>query len=246
MVLGHLRLAYPQVIRYLHHMSIELWKKKFSKPLDSEENRAEHESLFGRCKKCNLQNRVCICDREPRIDTKIPLHLVIHFKETKRPSNSGLLAARCIKPSYVYKRGDPSLKSADVDFKLGETQPLLLFPAPGAVLLSQEYAQSFSKPVSLIVPDGNWNQASRMPKRIASLKDVPRVVLPLGEEPEFRLRREDAKPEGLSTLDAIARAYKLLGEDHVHDELLKIFRIMAIRTLWSKGCYPTEKAEPFL
>jgi len=220
-------------------------KLHFSKPLTTKEAIDEHAAKFHRCEGCRLQRRLCMCDLEPRLATKVPLHLIIHYREMKRPTNSGLLAARCIQPSHVYVRG---LKGSqkDVELQSPGTQPLLLFPSDKAIPITQDLKSKFDKPISLVVPDGNWNQASRMPKRIPSLKDLPHVSLPVGDEPEFRLRREENKPEGLSTLDAIARAYLALGEVKIHDELLKIYRVMAMRTLWSKGALSSENAAPYL
>ena len=73
--------------------------------------------------------------------------------------------------------------------------------------------------------------------RLIGLGQVPCVGLPVGEPSKYRLRSE-AHPSGLSTLEAIARALRVLGGDagpEVERALLVLQRAMMERTLWSRG-----------
>jgi DTW domain-containing protein YfiP len=93
------------------------------------------------------------------------------------------------------------------------------------------------RPVALVVPDGNWRQASRVRNRVPRLRDVPCVSLPAGEPSVYRLRFE-AHPAGLATLEAIARALRVLERENgpaVERALLAPFNAMVDRTLWSRG-----------
>jgi DTW domain-containing protein YfiP len=95
--------------------------------------------------------------------------------------------------------------------------------------------------VTLIVPDGNWRQASRVRQRVGGLRDVPCVSLPAGAPSRYRLRAE-AHDTGLATIEAIARALGLLEGDNgprVRDTLALVFAAMVDRTLWSRGMLRT-------
>jgi DTW domain-containing protein YfiP len=95
--------------------------------------------------------------------------------------------------------------------------------------------------VTLVVPDGNWRQASKVYKRVPGLRGVPCVTLPKGPPSRYRLRAE-AHPKGLSTLEAIARALGILEGAHVQRELERVLTVMVERTLWARGTLPTRDA----
>lgn len=111
-------------------------------------------------------------------------------------------------------------------------QALLLFPGDGAQPISN-YCNC-SKPITLIVPDGNWRQASKMRARIPALKEVPLVTLPRGTPTSYGLRHEPQE-NGLATMEAIARAFGFLEGVAIQTELERIFRLLVERTLWSRG-----------
>lgn len=118
------------------------------------------------------------------------------------------------------------------------TRPLLLFPHEDAVPIEQlAHADDEDRPVTLIVPDGNWRQASKVRARVAGMHEIPCVSLPAGVPSIYRLRNE-AHAFGLATLEAIARALRVLEGPrgpHVEEALLRVFRAMVERTLWSRG-----------
>ena len=69
---------------------------------------------------------------------------------------------------------------------------------------------------------------------------VPCAVLPPGAPSTYRLRHE-ARPGGLATAEAIARAFGLLEGPEVEAALLRVFRAMVERTLWSRGTLDTRE-----
>ena len=58
-----------------------------------------------RCPDCRLHRSVCICALLPRIQTRTRLVLVLHQLEARKPTNTGLVAARCLTNSAVVYRG---------------------------------------------------------------------------------------------------------------------------------------------
>ncbi len=161
--------------------------------------------------------------------------LVIHRLEARKPSNTGRLAAECLPNSTVIVRGDEDDPGGPLPPDPA-SQRVLLFPHQDAVPLSR-FAGS-SSPVTLVVPDGTWRQASKVRRRVPGLEDVPCVSLPADEPSTYRLRTE-AHAHGLATIEAIARAMGILEGTQVRLALERVFRAMVERTLWARGAVAT-------
>ena len=179
---------------------------------------------------------LCVCSLmpSPRLETRTHLVLIIHRYEARKPTNTGRLAAECLANSETIVRGRESQPTPAFVCPEG-TRPLLLFPHEGATPLD-ELARP-AGPVTLVVPDGNWRQASKVRQRVPGLGDVPCVSLPVGAPSTYRLRAE-AHEAGLATIEAIARAMGVLeGErgEPVQRALEGVFRAMVERTLWARG-----------
>jgi len=188
-----------------------------------------------RCPRCHVHDSLCICALIPRLQTRTSLLLIIHRYEDRKPTNTGRLATECLVNSRVIVRGHTEERSCSLD--LGpETQPVLLFPREDAVPLT-EFASS-PRPVTLIVPDGNWRQASKMRNRVPGLSDVPCVSLPPGPPTQYRLRSEP-HPGGLATIEAVARAMGVLEGPAVQQAIEHVFTALVERTLWARGLFAT-------
>ncbi len=185
-----------------------------------------------------------MCALVPRLETRTRLVLVIHRYEDRKPTNTGRLAAACLTRSEVVVRGLLPIRDGvptEAPFAWPEgSQPLLLFPAEDAVPLAG-FVKS-ARPVTLIVPDGNWRQAAKMRKRVPGLGSVPCVSLPDGAPTAYRLRSEPQKG-GLATLEAIARAFGVLEGPEVEAAMLRPFRAMVERTLWARGQLSAEAVQ---
>lgn len=169
----------------------------------------------------------------PRFQTRTRLLLVVTSSEAKKPSNTGLLAARCLENStvQVVRKGSGPREAPSI---AAHELPLVLFPAPGAVPIT-EYASS-PQSIALIVPDGSWHQGRAMQQR-GPLRHHACVTLPSLGPSEYRLRSEP-QADGLATFEAIARALRILeapAGEAVADTMLDVFRVMVDRTLWFRG-----------
>src|SRR4051794_6610235 len=122
---------------------------------------SRRDNVEARCRLCRMHEALCVCALVPRLETRTRVVLVIHRYEARKPTNSGLLGARCLVNSEVLVRGGLDQPRLAED---AERQPLLLFPHEKAVPIG-EYASS-PRPVTLIVPDGTWRQASKVPNRL--------------------------------------------------------------------------------
>ena len=184
-----------------------------------------------RCVRCRMHASLCVCALVPRLETRTRLVLFIHHVEDRKTTNTGRLAAACLVNSEVFVRGHASQPPRPFTSD-PSSEPLLLFPHEGAIPLAQSAPSP--RPVTLIVPDGTWRQASKVRNRVPGLRDVPCVCLPPGAPSIYRLRAE-AHEEGLATIEAIARAMGILEGEHVRRALERMFRIMVERTLWARG-----------
>lgn len=196
---------------------------------------SRRDNVDKRCADCALHLSLCICADMPHIITASRLCLVMHRDEARKPTNTGNLAARCLVGSEVLIHGRmgeqvqaPWLGSGSTDIVGG----LLLYPSEDAEPLSAHHLEG--GPVRLVVPDGTWRQAAKMPQRIPWMRDLPRVSLPPGAETSYRLRSEP-KEGGLATMEAITRAFAVLEGPEVEAKLTDIFRRMIDRTLYSRG-----------
>jgi DTW domain-containing protein YfiP len=173
--------------------------------------------------------------------------LIVHQLEATKPTNTGLLAARCLPNSAVVYRGrgpDGTVAPDEVDpYEGRDVEPVMLFPHPEATPL--DVWRGSGKPVVLVIPDATWGQAARARRR-GVLRTLPCVSLPpavvdgsRGSRPDARLRWP-TQPDRLATLEAVALALGLLEGPAIRDALLHIYRVMADRTLWTNGRLPTE------
>jgi DTW domain-containing protein YfiP len=184
-----------------------------------------------------MHQTLCICALVPRLDTRTRLQLILHYREERKPTNTGQLAARCLQRSAISIVGDRAQPLTLAPVTDGE-QAILLFPADDAVPITRFAASE--RPIVLIVPDGSWRQASKMRTRIPGLAAVPCVTLPDAGATSYRLRAE-VKEGGLATFEAIARALGILEGDAgpaIERAMMALFRVMVERTLWLRGALP--------
>jgi DTW domain-containing protein len=184
----------------------------------------------GRCATCYMRQEKCICELIPKIENKIPLTVIMHFKESYKTTNTARLAGLCLKNSEIILRGLPQ-QPIQFDQIVKEDEELFFLTLnPACETLTPELAASIKKPIRLVVPDGTWSQASRIGKREPALAKARWVQLPPGPPSKYKLRHEHLE-EGLSTLEAIARAYGIIESPQIQSQLETIFDIMVERTL---------------
>jgi DTW domain-containing protein YfiP len=167
--------------------------------------------------------------------TKTRLVLLLHWSEVMKTANTGRIAMQQLANHEMHLVGDPQ---GQIDWSSmcdDNWENLFLFPAQGAEILTPNLVKSFEKPVRLIVADGNWGQASRMHRRMIESSSPRRVILPPGPPSEYKLRTAPDKSEGVSTIEAIARALEILESSEVADHLLAVFKIMVDRNLFARG-----------
>lgn len=182
-----------------------------------------------------MHRSLCICALLPRIATRTRVVVVLHQLEAAKTTNTGALASKCLENSaLVYRGRAPDGSPADpLEDQLSiEAEPLLLYPHSSATPLSAW--RGTTKPVTLFVPDGTWPQAVRTCRRLRARVEIPCVSLPAPAIAVDRLRNSGS-PDRLATLEAVALALGILEGPAVCDALMRVYRIMTERTLWTNG-----------
>jgi DTW domain-containing protein YfiP len=112
--------------------------------------------------------------------------------------------------------------------------PIVLFPGHGARPLTPELVASLPSPPALVVPDGNWRQASRMVKRLPLLAGAVKVALP---DRAFAGRAVRRNQEGhhMVTYEAVAQALAVLEGEAVAGPLFDFYRRATDRMLLVRG-----------
>ena len=186
------------------------------------------------CERCFLHRDLCICDYIPRLTFSTRLCLVVHAKELKRTTNTGRLAIESLVNSEMRIRGEGT-EAMDLSDLLEPTyRPVLFYPAEDALELTEAFVKEDERPILLIVPDGNWRQASKVHIRHKELASIPRVKISTENKAVHHLRVEQTK-EGMSTLEAIAKAMAIIEGEAAAAPLQKLYEMKLERTLQGRG-----------
>lgn len=183
----------------------------------------------GRCKDCLMREELCICSLIHEFDNKVKVTLVMHKRETRKTTNTGRLACKLLKNSRILVRGAQDRPLQLENHIKDPSKCLLLAVSPFAKSLTPEIVSNLNE-TELIVPDGSWSHASRMVQREKLFKEMQWVQLPPGPKSRYYLRKEP-HPEGLATLEAIARALGILEGQQLQSHLETVFDVMVERTL---------------
>ena len=193
------------------------------------------------CPRCRLHRDLCLCSLIQQQDLKTRITLLIHHREMKRTTNTGLLAIEALANSRLVIRGlqnqtNPLSEVLDENY-----ETLLLFPSEEAkslseilTLRSQTKPNCELRPIHLLVPDGNWRQASKVHSRHPELATVQRVKISPQKTATDFLRKETV-PDGMATLEAIAEALRLIEGEEVGAILKTLFQEKLERTLKGRG-----------
>lgn len=176
-----------------------------------------------RCPRCLFQRRVCLCAQIPTIETRTQIVIVRHHLEQWRSSNSGRLAHLALPNSVIVDHG-------------GTKGPAVLPPLEGAWLVYPEgeprHTAPEPPPRQLLFLDATWSQARRMFRKINALRGLPILRLPDAPMPSARLRESPGEGR-VSTIEAVARALRLVeSEDSAH-RLEEVFSLAVTRAISS-------------
>jgi DTW domain-containing protein YfiP len=174
-----------------------------------------------RCSRCLLQH--CLCGDVPTIATRTRIVIVRHHLERFRASNTGRLAHFALPNSEIVEHGGdcgsaklPALDGMWLLFPEGPVTPVPIEEPPRA----------------LVVLDATWSQARRMFRKLGALRGLPLLHLADAPMPAARLRESPA-PGKVSTIEAIARALRVLESDASATPLERLFSLAVTRAAQS-------------
>jgi len=186
------------------------------------------------CPSCRLQGWLCVCAYAPRMTTRTSLVLIVHIRDLGRTSNTVRLLSLAIRDATVLCHGAyPTPADPAAHVPAGAT-PVVLFPGHGARPLTPELVASLPSPPALVVPDGNWRQASRMVKRLSLLAGAVKVALPDRAFAGMAVRRNQ-EGHHMSTYEAVAQALGILEGEAVAGPLFDFYRRATDRMLLVRG-----------
>lgn len=178
-----------------------------------------------RCFSCFRPVADCLCASLPSVENRTEVVVLQHRRERKHPFNTARLVGGALRNSH-FLVGHKQELAARAPLR---DEAVLLYPGPGAELLSQLPPACF--PRQLVIVDGTWHQAKTLVRDLAVLRELPRVQLAPARPSEYQLRREP-NAQFLSTLEAVVAALRILEpETRGLDELLNAFRQMISRQL---------------
>lgn len=186
------------------------------------------------CLVCFLHKDRCICESIPTLTLATKITLIIHAKELKRTTNTGRLALKALTNSEMRVRGKDRETLVLSDLLSSNYRTLLFYPSDNAVELDQKFVSESSLPIQLIVPDGNWRQASKVHYRHPELQDIPRVMISTPNMAGLHMRAETTEA-GMATLEAIAHALGIIEGKEVKEVLMKFYREKLEGTLIGRG-----------
>jgi DTW domain-containing protein YfiP len=175
-----------------------------------------------------------VCAHAPRVATRTPVLVVVHVHDRGRTSNTARLLALAVRNATLLGHGDRAGPADPAAHLPAGTTPLVLFPGHGAQPLTPDLVAGLPSPPALVVPDGNWRQASGMVRRLPLLAAAEKVSLPVREFAGPALRRN---PEGhrMSTYEAVAQALAVLEGEEVAGPLRDFYRRAVDRMLLVRG-----------
>lgn len=193
---------------------------------------SKRKKYWLRCERCKMRRELCLCADIPSLTLATKLVLIAARRELQVPTNTGRLAAQALTNSVMLTRGDRDEPCDLAPHLPTDGRVLLLYPAEDSIELTP--AMRDGGPYTLVVPDGNWRQTSKMRRREPLLTHVQTVTLSAGDPSAYHVRRE-TKAQGLATIEAIARALGVLEGDAVRVSLEAVFALMVERTMASRG-----------
>ncbi len=187
-----------------------------------------------RCPACLIPQAYCVCQVMPAEKVPTRVTVVIHYADIDRTTNTGKWAPLVLANSEILIRGRRELPLDMNQAVKPDYHNVLLYPSADSQELTPAYLAGLTKPVNLIVPDGNWNQAGKMVKREPQMVALPHVHLQIDKPTRYRLRTA-AHEHWISTFEAIARALGIVEGPALQQRLEYFFDVAVERVLFLKG-----------
>ncbi|MDZ4199295.1 MAG: tRNA-uridine aminocarboxypropyltransferase [Kiritimatiellia bacterium] len=200
--------------------------------------RKKRSHVAARCEGCGLHLPLCVCAGLPIVRMPFRWILVQHGVEVDRPTNTGRMIRKMFPETERVLYGRQGIPLDIAPLMAADTDYLILYPGPESETLKPENLRPAAhRRLALILLDGTWRQAAHMSRRIARLREIPRVRLPDGRPGVWTIRTPNA-PCQLCTLEAAIRTVRLAGQLHDARDLQISMEWIQLRMLYMKGLRP--------
>lgn len=164
------------------------------------------------CPKCHKDKALCICDMIAPLKTKLHVLILQHPQEPDKDLGSARIAHLALEnstlkvglswPNLSRALGRPAIhRNWSVLYLGGKSEPGVSH-RPASVPLE-----------GIVVLDGTWAQAKTMWWRNPWLLKLQRLILSPARRSLYGRLRKEPRRECLSTIESVAEALQLLGED---------------------------------
>jgi len=174
------------------------------------------------CPNCGLKFN-CICSSIPNLNVNAHFALLTHENEQHRDTNTGQWLMKSLPHCsiHIWQRKSPCerLMALIEDEKY---LPVLLFPSDHSISveITQTNANQQSRIPLFIILDSTWQEASKMLRKSAWLKEIPLVHLTPKQASVYQLRKNQNDGH-LCTLEVGAEVIRELGGNHQADLLIE-------------------------
>ena len=156
------------------------------------------------CLRCRRPKRVCFCDRLLQIPSKTRVVFIQHPLEARVAVSTCRMAHLSLPNSELHV----ALNADEIPgliHTLSQPGTALLFPSADAT----DVDALVTRPKTLVVVDGTWDNAKKLFQRSPLLKSLPRIGFVPPAPGNYRIRKEPAE-HCLSTIEAIAQVLEKL------------------------------------
>lgn len=143
--------------------------------------------------------------------------LLTHFKELKKPSNTGRLVLEVLGSGAEQLRWDRMTPPAGLLAEIEAGGVALVYPG-GA----EETGGDLTGIRQVILIDGTWHEARKVYQRSPYLRMVRRVCLKPAGKSVYNLRKNQ-KESGLCTAECVIEILRITGEKEQSERLLERF-----------------------
>jgi DTW domain-containing protein YfiP len=201
-----------------------------------------------RCPRCSLPPQLCICDTLPPVETRLPVHVLIHRGEVRKPSSTGALITRAVTGAtgHVFERETRCSTARGFPAAAGEPgrELWILHPCGDPLPPSAGSGTAVPEPrPGILLLDGTWRQAGEM---LRSVEGLGRCVslADVGAEPSRYWLRDQPSVTQLSTAEALMGVFRGVGEHDAARRLRLHFELHVYAMLLARG--RREMAERYL
>jgi len=185
----------------------------------------KNEGLPSVCPQCQLRYQ-CVCEYLPSLTSTAHIALLMHENEQRRDTNTGQWLLKSLPSStsvHTWQRTEPCSKLLAL-LNDKHYQAYLLFPSEDSVPVSQAFrlTSSEGRTPLFVILDGTWQEAKKMLRKSAWLKDLPLAHIITSHASNYQLRRNQEEGH-LCTLEVGSEVLRAIGERQQAEHLLTFF-----------------------